>query len=130
MELREGSLTALIVTVYRVLVGPAYIYTFSSSALVLGLVLDRFNRPLIMGAGEDDLTATASEDDLPVTAGVVVFSLSCVLMGVSRQFWQLVVLRMGIALGEAVCRPAASSLIADRFRSDNHARFILPLFRQ
>ena len=47
----------------------------------------------------------------------MVFSLSCVLMGVSRQFWQLVVLRMGIALGEAVCRPAASSLIADRFRS-------------
>ena len=116
VELREGSLTAI--SPHQVLVGPAYIYTFSSSALVLGLVLDRFNRPLIMGAGEDDLTATASEDDLPATAGVVVFSLSCVLMGVSRQFWQLVVLRMGIALGEAVCRPAASSLIADRFRSD------------
>ena len=48
-------MTALIVTVYQVLVGPAYIYTFSSSALVLGLVLDRFNRPLIMGAGEDDI---------------------------------------------------------------------------
>ena len=121
--LREGSLTALIVTVYQVLVGPAYIYTFSSSALVLGLVLDRFNRPLIMGAGEDDLTVTASEDDLTVTAGVVVFSLSCVLMGFSQQFWQLVVLRMGIALGEAVCRPAASSLIADRFRSDNQGSF-------
>ena len=57
---------------------------------------------------------------------MVVFSLSCVLMGVSRQFWQLVVLRMGIALGEAVCRPAASSLIADRFRSGPAGFIILP----
>ena len=65
VELREGSLTALIVTVYQVLVGPAYIYTFSSSALVLGLVLDRFNRPLIMGAGEDDLTATVVKTTSP-----------------------------------------------------------------
>ena len=42
-------------------------------------------------------------------------SVSCVLMGVSQEFWQLVVLRMGIALGEAVCRPAASSMIAEKF---------------
>ena len=69
MELREGSLTALIVTVYQVLVGPAYIYTFSSSALVLGLVLDRFNRPLIMGAGEDDLTVTVVKTTSPPLQG-------------------------------------------------------------
>lgn len=31
------------------------------------------------------------------------------------QFWQLILLRVGVALGEAVCRPAASSLIAEIF---------------
>merc|ERR1719334_515864 len=49
----------------------------------------------------------------------MVFSLSCILMGVANAFWQLIVLRMGIALGEAVCRPAASSLIAEVFSPDN-----------
>merc|ERR1711892_1584288 len=49
----------------------------------------------------------------------MVFSVSCILMGISNAFWQLIVLRMGIALGEAVCRPAASSLIAESFSPDN-----------
>ena len=50
--------------------------------------------------------------------GVFLFSASCVVMGFTSDFWQLVVLRMGIALGEAVCRPAASSLIAEKFGWD------------
>lgn len=86
---------------FQFLVGPAFIYTFSTSALIMGFALDKFNRPIIMGVG------------------IMVFSLSCILMGISNAFWQLIVLRMGIALGEAVCRPAASSLIAEIFSPDN-----------
>jgi len=84
-------------TQFQILVGPAFIYTFSAAALICGILLDRFNRPIIMGIG------------------VLLFSASCVVMGFAQDFWQLVVLRMGIALGEAVCRPAASSMIAEKF---------------
>ena len=84
-------------TDFQILVGPAFIYTFSAAALINGVALDTLNRPIIMGVG------------------ICLFSVSCILMGVSNRFWQLVVLRMGIALGEAVCRPAASSLIAELF---------------
>jgi len=84
-------------TQFQILVGPAFIFTFATANLLFGLALDRFNRPLIMGTG------------------VFLFSLCCMLMGVAQEFWQLVVLRIGIALGEAVCRPAASSLIAEKF---------------
>ena len=86
---------------FQFLVGPAFIYTFSTSALIMGFALDKFNRPIIM------------------SVGIMVFSVSCVLMGIANSFWQLIVLRMGIALGEAVCRPAASSLIAEVFSPDN-----------
>ena len=84
-------------TDYQILVGPAFIYTFSAAALINGIALDSLNRPVIMGLG------------------ISLFSVSCILMGISESFWQLVVLRMGIALGEAVCRPAASSMIAEMF---------------
>merc|ERR1719244_1387785 len=86
---------------FQFLVGPAFIYTFSTSALIMGFALDKFNRPIIM------------------SVGIMVFSVSCILMGIANSFWQLIVLRMGIALGEAVCRPAASSLIAEFFSPDN-----------
>ena len=84
-------------TDFQILVGPAFIYTFSAAALINGVALDTLNRPVIMGIG------------------ISLFSVSCILMGIADSFWQLVVLRMGIALGEAVCRPAASSMIAEIF---------------
>ena len=42
-------------TQFQVLVGPAFIYTFSTAALIFGIALDRFNRPLIMGTGNNKL---------------------------------------------------------------------------
>ena len=54
-------------TQFQLLVGPAFIYTFSGAALTLGLLLDRFNRPLLLGVG------------------ILLFSASCVLMGVASQ---------------------------------------------
>ena len=39
-------------TQFQLLVGPAFIYTFASAAMVFGLLLDRFNRPLLTGIGQ------------------------------------------------------------------------------
>ena len=50
-----------------------------------------------------------------VTAGVVAWSVSTVLSGFASSFWMLLLLRSGVALGEAVLTPAAVSLIADLF---------------
>ena len=36
-----------------------------------------------------------------MAAGVVVFSLSLLLSGLTNSYWQLVILRMGIAAGKA-----------------------------
>merc|ERR550519_309372 len=82
---------------FQILVATAFINTFSISILFLGFALDKESRPVL------------------TSMGIFVFSTACFLMGFSEEFWQLVVLRMLIALGEAVCRPAATSIIADLF---------------
>jgi len=88
---------------FQILVGPAFIVTFSCAMLAMGLLLDNFSRPLIFSLGS------------------LVFSTSCLCMGLSSVYWLLVLLRIGIALGEAVCRPAASSLVAEMFGPGSRA---------
>ena len=39
-----------------------------------------------------------------LAVGTTTFSLACLLMGLSTQYWHLVLLRMLIAMGLAVCR--------------------------
>ena len=39
-----------------------------------------------------------------LAAGTLTFSLACLLMGLSSEYWHLVILRMLIAMGLAVCR--------------------------
>ena len=60
---------------------------------------------------------------LIVTLGVALWSLSTVASGFAASFWQLFLLRCGVAIGEAVLSPAAVSIIADLFERD---RRILP----
>jgi len=88
---------------FQVLVGPAFVATFSTTLLVMGVAADNFNRPLVFAIG------------------TLIFSVSCLLMGFADQYWHLVATRVGIALGEAACRPTASSLLADLFPADNMA---------
>jgi len=82
---------------YQVLAGPAFIVVFTISGVLMGFLADRVSRPRLL------------------SASVFVFSLSLILMGFSTKYWQLVVLRMGIAAGEAAIRPAGGSLIAEMF---------------
>lgn len=89
---------------YQILAGPAFIAIFTVSNIFTGLTSDRLGgRSRFLGR------------HTLMALGVVVFSASLFLMGLATSYWQLVVLRMGIAAGEAVCRPVSGSLIADLF---------------
>lgn len=57
-----------------------------------------------------------------LSAGVFVWSLTTVLSGLARNFWQLFVLRLGVGVGEASCAPAATSLIGDLFPAASRAK--------
>jgi len=82
---------------YQVLVGPAFIVVFTISGVLMGFLADRVSRPRLLACC------------------VMLFSLCCCLTGLATKYWQLVLLRMGIALGEAALRPAGGSLIAEMF---------------
>ena len=66
---------------------------------VLGIPIARYaergNRPYIIGAA------------------VAAWSLFTVLCGFAQNFWQLVLARIGVGIGEAGCTPPAHSLISD-----------------
>jgi MFS family permease len=57
-----------------------------------------------------------------LSAGVFVWSLTTVLSGLARSFWQLFILRLGVGVGEASCAPAATSLIGDLFPANRRAK--------
>jgi len=90
---------------YQVLAGPAFILVFIFSAVFLAILsdwlYDRLSRCFLLSAG----TAT--------------FSLSCLLMGVAQEYWQLVILRMLIAAGLSVCRPVSGGIIAELFSASS-----------
>jgi len=88
---------------YQLLAGPAFIITFTISGVIMGFLADRTPRPRLLGGC------------------MVLLSSCCLLIGLSTHYWQLVVLRMGIALGEGACRPAGSALIAEMFPSRQRA---------
>lgn len=50
-----------------------------------------------------------------ISIGIAVWSLMTVACGLTRNFWQLALTRMGVGVGEAALSPAAYSLIADYF---------------
>lgn len=50
-----------------------------------------------------------------IAAGIVVWSLMTAASGLTQRFWQLLLCRTGVAVGEASLSPAAYSLIADYF---------------
>ncbi len=50
-----------------------------------------------------------------IAIGVVLWSAMTTLCGFAGRFWQLLLLRMGVGVGEAALSPAAFSLIADYF---------------
>jgi predicted MFS family arabinose efflux permease len=57
-----------------------------------------------------------------LSAGVFVWSLLTAASGLTRTFWELFIVRLGVGVGEASCAPAAMSLIGDFFRTHQRAR--------
>jgi len=93
---------------YQVLSGTVFALTFTFTALVVGFTADKISKSSF---GRHRLMAI----------GVLVFSTSCLLTGFSSAYWHLVILRVGIAAGEAVCRPISGGLIADVFSPNARA---------
>jgi len=86
---------------YQLLAGPAFIAVFTVSAIILAVLSDflyeKLSRTVILAVG------------------TFTFSTACILMGVSNAYYQLVILRGLIAMGESVCRPTSGALIAELF---------------
>ena len=79
------------------LLGVGFALFYAAGGLVLGHFIDTRSRRIV------------------VTAGIILWSLSTILSGFANGFWMMLILRSGVALGEAVLTPAAISLIADLY---------------
>lgn len=77
------------------LIGPAFILFYSIVALPIGWMSDTYSRKKI------------------VLSGLVFWSACVSLTGLCGRYWQLVVTRMGLGIGEATLSPAAISIISD-----------------
>ncbi len=84
--------------------GTAFTLLYAFVGVPLGRLADRSRRKWIL------------------SAGVFVWSLTTVMSGFARNFWQLFVLRLGVGVGEASCAPAATSLIGDLFPANRRSK--------
>ncbi|KCZ53312.1 hypothetical protein HY29_03585 [Hyphomonas beringensis] len=85
------------------LLGFGFAIVYSICGLPLAQLVDTRNRRAVVGIG------------------VAIWSLGTVLSAFAGGFWSLLVLRCGVALGEAVLTPAAVSLIADLFTKEKRS---------
>lgn len=79
------------------LIGTAFAIVYAFLGIPAGRIADRSNRKLL------------------VFAGVVIWCLSTIASGFAASYAALIVLRLGLAAGEAVLTPAAHSMIGDLF---------------
>ena len=84
--------------------GMAFAGVYAIAGLPAGWISDRANRRNL------------------IVAGVVVWSLATMACGLATNYWQLVLGRMGVGLGEACLSPAAVSIMADYFRPHQRGR--------
>jgi MFS family permease len=84
-------------TQFALLNGTAFIVTFALLGTVAGVLADRYSRRTI------------------IFAGVAVWSLATAACGVTQNFGQLFLARIGVGAGEACLNPCATSMIADYF---------------
>jgi MFS family permease len=85
-------------TQIALLIGPAFAFLYAILGVPVAWLADRFPRVVI------------------AVGGVTIWSLSTIASAYAGSFTELFVLRMGLALGEAVLSPVAVSLISDLFR--------------
>jgi predicted MFS family arabinose efflux permease len=84
--------------------GTAFTLLYAFAGVPLGRLSDRMSRKTLLAGG------------------VFAWSLLTALSGVARSFWELFAMRLGVGVGEAVCAPAATSLIGDLYPPDRRGR--------
>jgi MFS family permease len=84
--------------------GTAFILLYAVVGLPLGRLADVWRRRWILAAG------------------VGLWSLLTLGSGFAWSFWSLLVLRLGVGIGEASCAPTATSLIGDLVPAERRAR--------
>jgi MFS family permease len=84
-------------TQFALLNGTAFIVTFALLGLIAGALADRYSRRSI------------------IFVGVAIWSLATAACGVTQNFGQLFLARIGVGAGEACLNPCATSMIADFF---------------
>lgn len=93
-------------TEVSILGGVAFALFYTGMALPIAYVSDRRRRRTV------------------IAIGIATWSLMTVLCGLSRSFWQLLIGRIGVGVGEASLGPAAHSLIFDLFPPQQVGRAI------
>src|SRR5690348_7264427 len=89
-----------------VLTGIAFSLFYSTAGIPIGRWADRGNRVAI------------------IAICTALWGVMVMLMGAARTFVQLLIVRIGVAVGEAGCVPAAYSLIGDYFTREERPRAI------
>ncbi|KAL5011414.1 hypothetical protein ScPMuIL_009965 [Solemya velum] len=85
---------------YQIVAGPVFILIYTFSGIFVGLAANRFNRKNLLAGC------------------LLLWSTMTLLTGFIQEYWHLVLLRLGLGLGEAGCTPFAASLITDYFSKD------------
>ena len=88
---------------FSLLHGFAFVLFYSTFALPIARLTDRYNRRVI------------------VVAGITLWSLMTMACGLANSYTELFLARLGVGIGEAVLTPAAISIIADSFPPDRRA---------
>ncbi len=84
--------------------GTAFTLLYAAVGVPLGRLADRSNRTRLLAAG------------------VSFWGLMTALSGLTRNFGQLFLVRLGVGIGEATCAPASASLIGDLYPPHRRAR--------
>jgi MFS family permease len=84
-------------TQIALLQGLAFLLTYSTVAIPIGLLIDRVHRTWL------------------VAVGISLWSVMTALCGAAHHIWSLFLARAGVGIGESVLSPAAYSLISDSF---------------
>jgi MFS family permease len=95
--------TGLTAAEYGLLVGYGFSTTYVTMGLVMGRAADMHNRKYI------------------IFAGLLIWNAATFFIGLSSNFWQLMLSRILLGVGEAFSGPASYSLIADYFPADRRA---------
>ena len=91
-------------TQVSLLMGLSFVLFYSVLGVPVGALVDRYSRRRI------------------VATGALLWSGMTVLCGFAQSFGQLLVLRMGVGVGEATLGPSAVSLLSDVFPRERRAR--------